>query len=30
MWILVNIRAGSFTNTGVLNANILNLNVVGD
>ena len=27
---ILNIRAGSFTNTGVLNANILNLNVVGD
>ena len=26
----LNIRAGSFTNTGVLNANILNLNVNGD
>ena len=27
---ILNIRAGSFTNTGVLNANILNLNVDGD
>ena len=27
---ILNIRAGSFTNTGVLNANILNLNVNGD
>ena len=27
---ILNIHAGSFTNTGVLNANIFNLNVVGD